>query len=329
MSSKNNLSQAVQPSFKVCPEQHLEKPEDYTLLQTISKQKVSVYLAHSASQDFYYAVKVFPYIKDKMSPFYYNEKKFLGLKHPNVIAPIFNEDVKRCKKRSEEEYNASILFMEYAPYGMLYDFLMAKNVKANEKLARTMFKQIVSGLTYLHDEAGIAHLDLKLENVLIGNKYELKIIDFDLSARHDSKKLLSKGTRDFRAPELLKVKDNESIDLAKCDVYSAGVILFCLRNEGYLPFSEEDAEENPQSSLVKLRKSFQEKADKSAYWSTYLQLLKKKNDYFSSAFRQLIEGMLESNPRKRWSLKQVRESEWLAGPTYNKDQIKEFMDQVY
>jgi len=50
-------------------------------------------------------------------------------------------------------------------------------------------------------------------------------------------RIISKGTRYYRAPELSQgiVKDP-----AKCDVYSAGVVLFGLKSQGLLPHLENE-----------------------------------------------------------------------------------------
>ena len=70
-----------------------------------------------------------------------------------------------------------------------------------KKLARTYFRQLIDGLEYLHSQ-GVRHLDLKLENLLIGDDYQLKIIDFDLSYMSGDTQILTRGSKFYRAPEL-------------------------------------------------------------------------------------------------------------------------------
>ena len=48
-----------------------------------------------------------------------------------------------------------------------------------EDLAKSLFRQAIEALSYSH-ENGFAHLDLKLENVMISSSGKLKIIDFGL-----------------------------------------------------------------------------------------------------------------------------------------------------
>jgi len=59
----------------------------------------------------------------------------------------------------------------------------------------------MSGLDYIHSK-GIAHLDLKLDNLLIGSNYQLKIADFDLSYKVGDKRIVSDGSKHYRAPEI-------------------------------------------------------------------------------------------------------------------------------
>lgn len=56
------------------------------------------------------------------------------------------------------------------------------NRMVKEKTCRRFFKQIVEGFEYLHN-IGIAHRDIKLDNILIEEKTRMiKIIDFGFAA---------------------------------------------------------------------------------------------------------------------------------------------------
>src|SRR5690606_5457236 len=126
----------------------------------------------------------------------------------------------------------SYILMERA----LCDFFEVINSKVltqDEKLVRTYFHQFVEGLEYLHSQ-GIAHLDLKPDNLLFGEDHKLKIADFDLSYICGDDSIRGKGTINFRAPE---IKDYECKKPFAADIYSAGIILFALMF-GYLPYDE-------------------------------------------------------------------------------------------
>ena len=66
---------------------------------------------------------------------------------------------------------------------------------------------VCSGLYYLHHERGIAHLDLKCENVLLGRTGEgqlvAKLADFDAAQRLGGRTSLVRGTADAHPPEYL------------------------------------------------------------------------------------------------------------------------------
>lgn len=64
--------------------------------------------------------------------------------------------------------------MEYAPYDLFAIVMTGKMTK--EEIA-CAFKQILSGVAYLHG-MGLAHRDLKLDNVVVNEHGILKLIDF-------------------------------------------------------------------------------------------------------------------------------------------------------
>ena len=65
--------------------------------------------------------------------------------------------------------------MEYVSNGELYDYVELKN-GMTETSARAMFTKILHGVQHCHRN-GIAHRDLKLENILLDQHREPKVID--------------------------------------------------------------------------------------------------------------------------------------------------------
>ena len=90
------------------------------------------------------------------------------LNHPNItkILELF-----------ETEDNIFII-MEYINGGNLFSFIK-KTRKLSEKTAKFLFKQIIEGIKYIHSK-NIVHRDIKLENILIDLKNNIKICDFGI-----------------------------------------------------------------------------------------------------------------------------------------------------
>lgn len=68
--------------------------------------------------------------------------------------------------------------MEYAPYDL---FAIVMTGKMSREEVTCSFLQILSGVTYLHS-MGLAHRDLKLDNVVVNEHGIMKIIDFGSSS---------------------------------------------------------------------------------------------------------------------------------------------------
>mmetsp|Transcript_4035 Transcript_4035/g.3436 ORF Transcript_4035/g.3436 Transcript_4035/m.3436 type:complete len:97 (-) Transcript_4035:349-639(-) len=89
----------------------------------------------------------------------------------------------------------------------------------------------------------IAHMDIKCDNILIGEDFQVKICDFgDCEAVEDGAYLEGcKGTRQFIAPEIL-LNYSKVRDFKKADMFSLGVVLFAL-NLGQFPFPEKESKD--------------------------------------------------------------------------------------
>lgn len=92
-----------------------------------------------------------------------------NLQHPNILR-FFG-------KRSQ--FDTEFLFLEYAAGGELFDRI-EPDVGMKMASAQRYFKQLISGVEYLHDR-GIAHRDLKPENLLLDINDNVKISDFGMA----------------------------------------------------------------------------------------------------------------------------------------------------
>ena len=83
-----------------------------------------------------------------------------------------------------------------------------KKVRFNVPQLKSMMKQLLSGLLYLHDKKNIAHRDIKGANILLNRKGQVQIADFGLARilypQNVNKQYTTKVvTLWYRAPELL------------------------------------------------------------------------------------------------------------------------------
>lgn len=125
------------------------------------------------------------------------------------------------------------VIMEYCENKDLYDYLVEKD-RLSEEEAKNIFTQILSGVAYLHEQK-IAHRDLKLENVLLDEKLNVKITDFGLSKEYSSNSILETpcGTPAYACPKKIV---GEAYNPEKSDVWALGIILYTLLM-GFLPFN--------------------------------------------------------------------------------------------
>lgn len=91
-----------------------------------------------------------------------------SLHHPNIV-----ESVRLCSHAGR--WN---VVMEYCPQGELFSLVQKRYFEDRDKFC--LWKQLVRGVAYLHTH-GIAHRDIKLENLLMTDQGYLKITDFGVS----------------------------------------------------------------------------------------------------------------------------------------------------
>ena len=176
---------------------------------------------------------------------------------------------------------------------------------------RTYFRQLVEGVEYLHS-TGVSHMDLKLENLLVGADFSLKIADFDLSHYANDTKILSRGTKFYRPPEVIQGRCQNT---QAADVYSAGIILFTFMTRGMLPHAEDNRVGGVDFAGLLYTQNDE-------FWSKHCEIQKKDNSFFSQDFKDLFNAMIALNPEDRATLSQVKQSAWYNGPVYTSEELQ-------
>jgi serine/threonine protein kinase len=85
----------------------------------------------------------------------------------------------------------------------------------------SIFFKVADGMAAMHSE-GIYHADIKPDNILVGRRKEVKVIDFGLAWRRGEKKDRVQGTLEFLAPEQAQSK----IVNGKTDIFNFGATMY-------------------------------------------------------------------------------------------------------
>ncbi|CAI6334240.1 unnamed protein product [Periconia digitata] len=210
--------------------------------------------------------------------------------HPHVVTTL---DLLQSTK------GASCQVMEYCSGGDLYSFVLSvgqlEMVEAN-----CFFKQLLQGVEYLH-EMGVAHRDLKLENILLTQRGKVKIADFGNAecfrmAWETEVHMISGvcGSRPYIAPEEYVDKQ---FDGRAVDIWACGMIYMSMRT-GYHIW---------QTSQKGRDKAFEQ----------YVQDRKKETGYKpieqleTIECRNVVYSALDPTPARRLTAQQILLSEWV------------------
>ena len=233
----------------------------------------------------------------------------LSINHPNIVLFV-GHYIEPNSKNSVNTY----LVLEKVNNGELFQRIVNKQRLRSDE-TRAIFKQLLSGLKYLHDN-NIIHRDIKPENILLDitrrgdpdatnfssiqtgpwdpDELDLrvKIADFGLAKFIGELKFTNTlcGTPAYVAPEILKYDRNYS---TKVDLWSSGVLLYvCL--SGFPPFSDELAPPNMKEQIL---------TGKYAFYSPYF-------DEIDDVVLDLITNLLKVDPEERFDVEQALNHEW-------------------
>jgi polo-like kinase 1 len=147
-----------------------------------------------------------------------------------------NTNIVGFEKFFEDKDNVYIL-LELCSNQTLKE-LVKRRKRLSELEVQCYTLQIIRALRYLHNHR-IIHRDLKLGNLFLTNKLELKLGDFGLAAKleYDGQRRKTVcGTPNYVAPEILEKKNGHSYEV---DIWSLGVVIYTMLF-GVPPFDAND-----------------------------------------------------------------------------------------
>ncbi|GAB1300414.1 Hormonally up-regulated neu tumor-associated kinase [Apodemus speciosus] len=203
------------------------------------------------------------------------------IRHPNITQLL---DIL-------ETENSYYLVMELCPGGNLMHKIYEKK-RLDEAEARRYIRQLISAVEHLH-RAGVVHRDLKIENLLLDEDNNIKLIDFGLSncagiLGYSDPFSTQCGSPAYAAPELLARKKYGP----KIDVWSIGVNMYAMLT-GTLPFTVEP---------FSLRALYQKMVDKE---------MNPLPTQLSTGAINFLRSLLEPDPAKRPNIQQALANRWL------------------
>jgi len=164
------------------------------------------------------------------------------VRHPNIIG----------LKEFVDTPTHYVLVMDLMSGGDLFDRLQDQP-QFMEEDARKLITQVAEAIKYLHDH-GIAHRDLKIENIMFTDKdsMNLKLGDFGLAKdMHGHTAVTRCGTTEYMAPEIVQgVEYSPSVD-----VWALGCLVFILLYGTFPFFNDEDPEGNRLVDITEKIKS--------------------------------------------------------------------------
>ena len=144
------------------------------------------------------------------------------IRHPGVI----------CLYQIIESTTSIHMIMEYMPSISLKEY-MKKSKKIGEREGRKISKQLGEALLYCHTNH-IIHRDLRLDNILITYKFQVKLIDFGFALIFNPLEPINNfsGTPQYMAPEIINNKDQG----VGVDIWALAVLIYKICSGEY-PFN--------------------------------------------------------------------------------------------
>lgn len=240
----------------------------------------SVYKATNLQTKATYAIKIFPKSNLKTKK---DQERF---QHEIDSMSVFNcEYIVKLYDFFWDALNF-YLVLDLCKGGELYDFII-ENDKLGEATAATVFKQIAIGIGYSHSH-GVAHRDIKPQNILVTDFPHIKITDFGLCGVIQGSELMNGfcGSPTYCSPECLT---RQEYDGKLSDIWSMGVLLYTMV-VGNPPWNT-----TMHSNIL------------DQIYSDNIQF----PSHISKLCKNLISSMLKINPFERITMDEIMNHPWL------------------
>ncbi|KAI9046957.1 hypothetical protein LZ554_009032 [Drepanopeziza brunnea f. sp. 'monogermtubi'] len=244
--------------------------------------------------------------------------------HPNIV-----ESIRLCTHNGRWNH-----VMEFCDQGDLFGLVSQKYLSKEDRLVDRLclFKQLVQGLNYLHKN-GIAHRDVKPENLLLTKDSTLKITDFGVSevfagvhpglrsAGGQCGKDMGAvrlcapgmcGSPPYVAPEVIAKKDE--YDPRPLDVWGAAIVMLCMSANGVLWNEAKPGSSPLYDDLVRGWAKWNAKHTEEALTITesdYPYVTFFDQHVNPPALRRILLIMLNPDPAKRATISSVAKNRWM------------------
>jgi serine/threonine protein kinase len=185
------------------------------------------------------------------------------------------------------EYNISDGWVayKYISRGDLFDYILESD-SANIQEIKTIIKNVAYGIQYL-TQNNIVHLDIKLENILLDDDLNIKIIDYEtynIINSGDNKLTKVIGTLNCNPPEIYKLEYHSN-----SDVWNLGVMIYNLVTK---------------QDLVQIHKK-----QKVLHMKSILKCIDKL--IHDESCRDLLLNIFIEDPEKRFTIDEVINHKWI------------------
>lgn len=264
--------------------------DDYTISQTVLglgiNGKVVEVKAKSDGQK--YALKI---LKDSAKSRREVELHWKSSSCKHIV------NIKDVYENSQKGQKNLLVVMECMGGGELFNAIQEKQ-SFNEREAAELIKDICIAVKFLHD-MNVAHRDLKPENLLYSSKDNLgvlKLTDFGFAKETHVRDTLQTPcyTPYYVAPEVLGPEKYDK----SCDIWSLGVIMYILLC-GFPPFYSNHGLAISPGMKRRIR-------------SGQYEFPNPEWENVSKDAKDLIRGMLKTDPHQRLSIDDVIKNKWIA-----------------